>query len=201
VHGENPQERIIQLAVESIKKGGIIVYPTDTAYALGCQLGDKAALERIRDIRKLDAKHHFTLLCRDLSEISRYASFDTPVYRILKAHTPGAYTFLLRATKTVPRRLMHPKKKTIGLRIPDNPVCQALLDNLGEPMLTTTLIMPREVTPLQDPVVIRDRLAGRADVILDCGYGGNSVTTMVDLTAGIPVLVREGAGNKSPFLA
>ena len=159
---ENPQGRLIHQAADLVRDGAVIVYPTDSGYALGCHLEDKTALARICRIRQLDEKHHFTLICRDLSEVSNYASFDTPVYRLLKANTPGAYTFLLRASREVPRRLMHPKKRTIGLRIPEHPIVQALLTELNEPMMTTTLILPGESDPMQDPEEIRDRpSAGR----------------------------------------
>ncbi|MBN2415820.1 threonylcarbamoyl-AMP synthase [bacterium] len=193
--------RLITRAVDIIRQGGVIVYPTDTAYALGCHLGDKKALETICRIRRLDVKHHFTLICRDLSDAGTYATFDTPVYRLLKAATPGAYTFLLTAQRSVPRRLLHPRKKTIGLRIPDHRITQTLLDALGEPMLTTTLIMPGEALPLQDAEEIRQRLNGAGcDLIIDGGRGGTDVTTMVDMTSGFPEVIREGKGDTSIFL-
>jgi len=192
--------RHIHHASEMLRDGAVIVYPTDTGYALGCHIGDKNALERICRIRRLDDKHHFTLLCRDLTEVSTYARFDTPVYRLLKAHTPGAYTFLLRATREVPRRLMHPKKKTIGLRIPGSAIALALLEALNEPMMTTTLIMPGEEDALQDPELIRDRLQKQVDLVIDGGHGGLIPTTLIDLTADLPVVIREGLGEKEPFL-
>jgi len=200
IHPDTPQLRLIRQAVDIIRDGGVIVYPTETSYALGCHLGDKAALERICLIRRLDERHHFTLLCRDLSEISTYAGFDTPVYRLLKAHTPGPYTFILRATKEVPRRLMHPKRKTIGLRIPDHRVAQALLDELDEPMMTTTLILPGEALPMGDPVHIARMLAAQVDALIDTGFGGLEVTTLVDLTEKLPKVLRPGKGDAAPFL-
>ncbi len=199
IHPDNPQHRLIQRSVEILNKGGVIVYPNDTGYALGCHLGDKNALERIIQIRRLDSKHHFTLICRDLSEVSAYASFDTPVYRLLKAYTPGPYTFLLKATRTVPRRLMHPKKRTIGLRIPDHIIALHILEELNEPMLTTTLIMPEDEYPLQDPEYIRECLENKVDLIIDSGQGGLIPTTLIDLTNEVPVILRKGLGDCSPF--
>lgn len=193
--------RLINRAVEIIRRGGVIVYPTDTAYALGCHLGDKKALEAICRIRKLDVKHHFTLICRDLSDVGTYASFDTPVYRLLKAATPGAYTFLLPAQRTVPRRLLHPKKKTIGLRIPDHRIAQTLLVTLGEPLLTTTMIMPGDNLPLQDAEEISQKLKGAGcDLVIDGGRGGTDVTTMIDLTSGYPEVIRTGKGDTAIFI-
>lgn len=200
IHSENPQGRLIRQAADLVRDGAVIVYPTDSGYALGCHLEDKAALARICRIRQLDEKHHFTLICRDLSEVSNYASFDTPVYRLLKANTPGAYTFLLRASREVPRRLMHPKKRTIGLRIPDHPVVQALLEELNEPMMTTTLILPGQTDPLQDPEDIRDRLQRDVELVIDGGQGGLVPTTLIDLTEDVPVVLRQGLGPVEPFL-
>jgi tRNA threonylcarbamoyl adenosine modification protein (Sua5/YciO/YrdC/YwlC family) len=200
IHTQTPQHRLIRHAVEIIRDGGVIVHPTDTSYALGCHLGDKNALERICTIRQLDEKHHFTLICRDLSEISAYASFDTPVYRLLKANTPGPYTFILRATREVPRRLMHPRQKTIGIRIPDHRISQALLSELNEPMLTTTLILPGEKLPMGDPSDIVKRLASQVDLVIDGGFCGLEVTTMVDFLENVPRIVRSGKGDPSPFL-
>jgi tRNA threonylcarbamoyl adenosine modification protein (Sua5/YciO/YrdC/YwlC family) len=199
MHPDNPQLRLIRKAADLVRTGGLIVYPTDTSYALGCPLGDKAALKRICTIRQLDEKHHFTLVCRDLSEISAYARFDTPVYRLLKAHTPGAYTFVLPATREVPRRLMHPKHNTIGLRIPNHRLVQALLVELNQPMLTTTLILPGERLPLSDPSDIVRRLWSQVDLVLDAGFGGLDVTTLVDLTESPPKILRIGKGNPAPF--
>jgi len=199
VHPDNPQSRLIAQAVKIIRNGGVLVYPTDSAYALGCHLGDKAALERICRIRHLDEKHNFTLICRDLSEVGIYARFDTPVYRMLKANTPGAYTFILRATKEVPRRLMHPKKKTIGIRIPDNQIVKALLTELNEPMLTTTLILPGEDSPMTDPEEIRKQLEPQIDLVIDGGFCGIESTTLVDLSNNAPEVLREGKGDPAPF--
>lgn len=201
IHPENPQARLLDRATAVLKDGGVIVYPTDSAYALGCHLGDKAALERIRRIRDLDEQHNFTLVCRDLSELSNYARFDTPTFRLLKAHTPGAYTFLLPATKEVPRRVFHPKKKTIGVRVPDHCITQALLEKFGEPLLSTTLILPGETLPMQNPEEIHAKLEKHVDLMLDGGYCGNEPTTVVDLTGDAPQVLREGKGDPAPFLS
>lgn len=174
--------------------GGLAVYPTDTTYALGCQIGDKSALDRIRQIRRLDDNHHFTLACRDLSEIAVYARVGNSSFRLLKQLTPGPYTFLLQATRETPRRLVHPKRKTIGLRVPGNPIAQGLLAALGEPMMTTTMLLPDDDLPLADPEDIRDRLGSRVDVILDGGASGVLPTTVIDLTGDIPELIRQGLG-------
>jgi tRNA threonylcarbamoyl adenosine modification protein (Sua5/YciO/YrdC/YwlC family) len=200
IHPDNPQLRLVRKAADTVRDGGVIVYPTDTSYALGCHQGDKTALERICAIRDLDEKHHFTLICRDLSEISLYARFDTPVYRLLKAYTPGPYTFILSATKEVPRRLMHPKRKTIGLRVPENTIAQALLSELNESILSTTLILPGEKLPMGDPAEIAKRLAGRVDAVMDGGYCGLDVTTLIDLTGHVPEVLRQGKGDASPFI-
>lgn len=199
IHPENPQNRLIQAAVDIVRKGGVIVYPTDSAYAIGCHLGDKAAMERIQLIRRLDKHHNFTLMCRDLSELATYARVSNQVFRLLKTYTPGAYTFILEATSDVPRRLMHPKRKTIGIRVPANPIAQALLEELGEPLMSVTLIMPGDEFPLTDPDDIRQLLEKRVDVIVDGGYCGLEPTTIVDLTEDVPVLVRQGVGDFSPF--
>lgn len=199
IHPDNPQQRLISQAVEILRKGGVIVYPTDSAYALGCQLGDKSALDRIRLIRQLDKNHNFTLMCRDLGELATYAKVDNQIFRTLKANTPGAYTFILEATSEVPRRLMHPKRKTIGLRVPANPIAQALLEELAEPMMSVTLILPGDDLPLTDPDDIRTVLEKRVDVIVDGGYCGLEPTTVVDLTGDVPVLVRRGVGDFTPF--
>lgn len=200
IHPENPQRRLILQAVEILKAGGVIVYPTDCAYALGCHIGDKSALERIKKIRKLDDKHNFTLVCRDLSEIATYAKVDNQAYRLLKAHTPGAYTFILKATTEVPRRLLHPKRRTIGLRVPNNKIVQDLLAELGEPLMSTSLIMPNEVEPLTDPYEIRDLLQHDLDLVIDGGYCGMEATTVINLLEEQPEIVREGAGDVSGFL-
>lgn len=200
IHAENPQARLIKQAVQIIRNGGVIAYPTDSAYALGCHLGDKEALAKIVRIRQLDDKHHFTLLCRDLSEIAAYAKVDNATYRLLKAHTPGAYTFILTGSSEVPRRLMHPKRKTIGLRVPDHAICQALLAELNEPLLTATLQLPDETDPLFDPDDILERLGKQLDLVINGGYGTLIPTTVIDLSqeAGAQVL-REGAGDSSAF--
>ena len=200
IHPENPQARLIKQAVQIIRNGGVIAYPTDSAYALGCHLGDKEALAKIVRIRQLDDKHHFTLLCRDLSEIATYAKVDNATYRLLKAHTPGAYTFILTGSSEVPRRLMHPKRKTIGLRVPDHPICQALLAELNEPLLTATLQLPDDTEPLFDPDDILERLGKQLDLVINGGYGTLIPTTVIDLSqeTGAQVL-REGAGDSSAF--
>lgn len=199
IHAENPQPRLTNQAVSIIRKGGIIVYPTDSGYALGCQLGDKSALTRIRRIRHLDEHHHMTMVCRDLSELANYARVDNQAFRLLKHHTPGAYTFILRATSEVPRRLVHPKKKTLGLRVPDNKISLALLDALGEPMMSTSLILPANNELMTDPYDIRIELEGRVDLIIDGGYCGNEETSVIDMTDDLPVIVREAAGDVSAF--
>jgi len=200
IHPENPQLRLIRQSVEIIKNGGIIAYPTDSGYALGCHLEDKKALNKIRTIRNLDKDHNFTLICRDLSEISKYACFDTPVFRILKAYTPGPYTFILQATREVPRRLMHPKQKTVGIRIPDNTIDHALLGELREPLMTTTLIFPDEKYPCNDPENIQNRLQNLIELIIEGGHCGRVPTSVVDLTEKKPKILRKGKGNIDNFL-
>ncbi len=200
IHPENPQLRLIRQSVEIINNGGILAYPTDSGYALGCHLEDKKAIDKIRFIRKLDKNHNFTLICRDLSEISKYSRFDTPVFRILKAHTPGPYTFILQATREVPRRLMHPKKKTVGIRIPDNKIVQAILNELKEPLITTTLIFPEEEYPSNNPKVIQNRLQKQVELIIDGGYCGRIPTSVIDLTGENPKILRRGKGNIKNFL-
>ncbi|MBQ0712525.1 MAG: threonylcarbamoyl-AMP synthase [Porticoccus sp.] len=199
IHPENPQARLVHQAVEIIRKGGIIVYPTDSAYALGCHIGDKKALDKIRQIRQLDKNHNFTLMCRDLSELSVYAKVDNQTYRSLKAHTPGPYTFILEATSEVPRRLMHAKRKTIGLRVPENAIALALLENLGEPIMSVTLIMPGDEYPLTDPYDIRDLLEHHVDLVVEGGYCGLEPTTVVDLTGEAPDVTRQGMGQFDDF--
>jgi len=199
IHPENPQHRLIVQAADIIRKGGIVVYPTDSAYALGCHIGDKDALDRIRAMRKLDKNHNFTLMCRDLSELSTFARVDNAVYRLIKNHTPGAYTFILEATAEVPRRLMHPKRKTIGLRVPDNAIALALLAEVGEPIMTSSLLMPGDEYPMTDPYDMRGPLEHSVDLIIDGGYCGLEPTTVIDLTGDAPELIRQGKGDFSPF--
>ena len=199
IHPDNPQPRLIRRAVEILLEGGVIVYPTDSSYALGCQIGEKSAMERIRRIRRLDDKHNFTLVCRDLSEIATYAKIDDQAYRMLKSLTPGAYTFIHEATKQVPRRLLHPRRKAIGLRVPDNVICRALLAELDQPILSTTLILPDHDEPLTDPYDMREALDKHVDLIIDGGFCGLEPTTVVDMTADPPALVRRGKGDASLF--
>lgn len=199
IHPHNPQGRLLQQAAEIVRAGGLIVYPTDSCYALGCHIGDKAAQERIRAIREVGAQHHFTLVCRDLSEIARYARVDNRQYRMLKAATPGSYTFILQATREVPRRLQNPKRNTIGLRIPAHAVSQGLLEELGEPLLSSTLILPGDDLPMNDAHEIRQRLEHQVELILDGGPCGIDMTTVVDLTGGDVQIVRAGRGSLEPF--
>lgn len=201
IHPENPQARLISQAVDIIRSGGVIVYPTDSAYALGCHLGDKQAITRIRQIRRLDDDHDFSLVCRDLSDLGLYARVSNTAYRLLKAATPGPYTFVLQATREVPRRLIHPKKKTIGVRVPDNVICQDLLEALGEPIMSSTLILPNDEFPLTDPLEIRDMLEHQVDLIIDGGHCGLEPTTVVDLEDDVPVILREGCGDLELFVA
>lgn len=200
IHPENPQLRLIHQAVEIIRRGGVAAYPTDSAYALGCRLGDKTATDRIKRIRRLDDKHNFTLVCRDLSDIGTYARVDNVQYRLLKTYTPGPYTFILDATTEVPRRLLHPKRRHIGIRIPDNRIVQALLAELGEPLMSTTLILPGEALPLTDPYDIRETLEHDLDLVIDGGFCGLEPTTVVNICEDVPQLLREGKGDPEPFL-
>ena len=200
IHPTNPQPRLIARAVERLRAGAVIVYPTASSYALGCQLGDKAAAERIRHIRQTDRHHNFTLVCRDLSEIATYAKVDNQRFRLLKAATPGPFTFILQATHEVPRRLQHPRRKTIGIRVPDNAIVRALLAELGEPIMSCTLILPGDDWPLSDPEEIEERLVNVVDLIIDGGPGQHEPTTVLDLTDDAPRLIREGLGDASPFL-
>lgn len=199
VHPENPQARLIKQAVEMIRAGAVVVYPTDSGYAVGCHIGDKAAVERIRRLRQLDDKHNFTLLCRDLSQLGLFAKVDTAAFRLLKAHTPGPYTFILNATREVPRLLLHAKRRTIGLRVPNHPIAQALLEQLGEPLMSVSLIMPGERVPLSDPYEMRQSLEHHVDLILDGGFGSLEASTVVNLTDGEPQILRVGCGDPSPF--
>ena len=199
IHPDNPQLRLIRQAAEIVRAGGVIVYPTDSCYALGCHLGDKDAMTRIRAIRQVDERHHFTLVCRDLAEISHYAKVNNSQYRLLKASTPGSYTFIFEATREVPRRLQHPKRNTIGLRIPDHPVVQALLVELNEPLLSSTLMLPGDEFPLNDAEEIRDRLEHQVELVLDGGPCGLEMTTVIDLTGDVPELIRQGRGSLAPF--
>lgn len=199
IHPEDPQARLLHLAAEVIRKGGLVAFPTDSCYALGCHLGDKDAVERIRSIRGVDDRHHLTLMCRDLSEIAQFARVDNAQYRLLKATTPGSYTFILEGTKELPRRVLHPKRKTIGLRVPAHPVALALLEQLGEPLLTSTLMLPGDEAPLTESWEIQDRLDDLLELILDGGHCGVEPTTVVDLTAALPVLIRAGRGSLAPF--
>jgi len=199
VHPENPQSRLVRRAVEILLAGGVIVYPTDSSYALGCQLGEKGAMERIRRLRRLDDKHPLTLVCRDLSEITSYARIDNQAFRLLKTLTPGPYTLVFQATKQVPRRLMHPKRKAIGIRVPNNEICRALLGALDQPILSTTLILPGDDRPLTDPDEMRQRLDREVDLIIDGGFCGLEPTTVVDMTEEPPALMRIGKGDPRLF--
>lgn len=195
VHPDNPQQRLMKEAAKVLKGGGVMTYPTDSSYAIGCMIGNKEGMERIRAVRGVDDKHHFTLVCRDLSEIAKYAKVDNRQYRFLKAATPGAYTFILEATREVPRRLQHPKRSTIGLRVPDNAVVQALLAELDEPILSMTLALPGDELPMNDAEDIRDRVEYCVDLIIDAGYCQIEPTTVVDLSGDAPELVRVGCGD------
>jgi tRNA threonylcarbamoyl adenosine modification protein (Sua5/YciO/YrdC/YwlC family) len=197
IHPDNPQQRLIFQVAEIIRQGGVVVYPTDSVYAIGCHIGDKQALDRIRAIRDIDKKHNFTLVCRDLSELASYAKVDNSAFRILKASTPGAFTFILSASSEVPKRLMHPKRKTIGIRVPDSPIAQALLAELGEPMMSVTLIMPNDDYPLADPYDIREIVGPLVDAIVDGGNCGLEPTTVVDMTGPNPEIKRQGMGDFS----
>jgi tRNA threonylcarbamoyl adenosine modification protein (Sua5/YciO/YrdC/YwlC family) len=199
IHPSNPQMRLVSRAVEIVRDGGVIVYPTDSSYALGCLIGEKTAMERIRRIRQVDNKHNFTLVCRDLSEIATYAKVENSDYRLIKNLTPGPYTFILKATHEVPRRLQHPKRKTIGIRVPDDTIAQALLEELGEPLMSSTLILPGDELPMTDPEEMRDRLQHQVDLVIDGGNCGFEATTVVELVGPVPEVVRIGKGDVSMF--
>lgn len=199
VHPDNPQPRMISQCVEALKQGGVVIYPTDSGYAIGCCLEDKNAMTRICRIRKIDSNHNFTLMCRDLSEIANYAQVNNVAYRLIKNNTPGNYTFIFKATKDVPRRLMNEKRKTIGIRVPSNPIALALLEAMGEPLMSTSLILPGDDFTQSDPEVIRDLLDNQVDLIIHGGYLGQKPTTVIDLTEDTPVVLREGMGDTTPF--
>lgn len=201
IHPENPQKRLIKQACEIIRKGGLVVYPTDSGYALGCHIGDKAAMDKIRRLRQLDDEHNFTLVCRDLSEISLYSHVNNAVFRMIKTHTPGPYTFILPATKEVPRRLQHAKRKSIGLRIPDNIIALALLEELNEPLMSSTLILPGEELPMTDAEDIIDQIGKQVDLVIDGGFCGSEPTTVIEIVDDMPEVVRVGMGDPSPFEA
>ena len=200
IHPDNPQQRLINQAVKVLHDGGVIVYPTDSAYALGCHIGDKGAMERIRRIRDLESKHNFTLVCRDLSEISMYAKVGKAHYRFMKSLTPGPYTFILKATREVPKRLQNPKRRTIGLRVPDNNIVSHLLETLQEPLMSSTLIMPGDDRPLVEPEDMQDKLKHQVDLVIDGGFCGIEPTTVIELVEDEPVIAREGKGDVSQFL-
>jgi tRNA threonylcarbamoyl adenosine modification protein (Sua5/YciO/YrdC/YwlC family) len=199
LHPVSPQTRFIRQAADCLRGGGVIVYPTDSCYALGCHIGDKAALERIRDIRETDRHHHFTLVCRDLKDVGKYAMVDNWQYRLLRAHTPGAYTFLLKASRETPRRLKHERRGTVGLRVPDHLVPQMLLTELGEPIMSSTLLLPGEALPRTDAKEIQERLEGRVDLVLDGGNCGLVPTSVIDLSGAYAVVARVGRGDVAPF--
>lgn len=201
IHPTSPQQRLISRAVAIVRTGGVIVYPTDSCYALGCYIGDKAAMERIQRIRRVSHTHNFTFVCRDLSEIGTYAKVDNSAYRLLRACTPGPYTFILKATSEVPRRLQNPRRKTIGLRVPDHPIAQVLLRDLDEPLMSSTLILPGEDEPMTDPQEMLERLKGQVELVIDGGFCGRQPTTVVDLLEGAPQVVREGLGDLALFEA
>lgn len=201
IHPENPQPRLIKQAAQIVRDGGVIVYPTDSAYALGCHMGDKAAMDKIRRIRQIDDRHHLTLVCKDLSELSNFAKVDNVAYRLIKNNTPGPITFILPATREVPRRLMNPKRRTIGMRVLANRIAADLLAELGEPMMSTTLILPNEEDPLNDPYYIRDILQHELDLVIDGGFCGFEESSIVSLLDETPEILREGAGDVSPFRA
>ena len=199
IHPDNPQSRLLRQAATIVEDGGLIVYPTDSGYALGCALGNKSALERIRRLRQLDKNHNTTLVCSNLSQLSTYARVNNPVFRLLKSFTPGSYTFILNATNEVPRLMLHPKRKTLGLRVPENTITLSLLECLDAPLMSTTLILPGASAPLSEPESIKDLLGNQVDLIIDGGNCGYEPTTVVDLTGEYPVILREGKGDPDPF--
>lgn len=200
IHPLNPQRRLIKRAIDIVQQGGLIVYPTDSSYAIGCHIGDKEAMERIRRIRRVDDRHNFTLVCRDLSEVALYARLSNADYRLIRANTPGPYTFILPATREVPRRLQNPRRKTIGLRVPDHPIAQALAAELREPLLSSTLILPGETLPMNDPELIRERLEHEVDLVIDGGPTGLEPTTVVVLDDGVVDIARRGRGDVDTLL-
>lgn len=200
VHPENPQQRLLKQAVQIIQQGGVIVYPTDSGYALGCHMGDKDALDRILQIRQMNTEHHFTLMCRDLSELSVYAKVENTAFRLIKNHTPGPFTFILKGTKEVPRRLLNEKKKTVGLRIPQNKIALALLEELGEPLMSSSLVLPGQDFAESDPDDMRHQLERQVDLIIHGGVIAEAPTTVIDLSEDYPVLVRQGQGDASAFV-
>ena len=199
VHPENPQARLVSQVASVVRSGGVVVYPTDSGYAFGWAIGHKTAQDRIRLIRRLEDSHDFTLVCRDLSEIATYAKVGNTAYRLMRGATPGPYTFILQATHEVPRRLQDPKRRTIGLRVPDNRIARAILDALGEPLMSSSLVLPGDEMPLTDPEEIRDRLGKQVELVIEAGYCGPEATTVIDLTSGAPELVRAGRGPLEPF--
>lgn len=199
IHPDNPQHRLIVQAVDIVRSGGVIAYPTDSAYALGCNLGDKAAVDKIKRIRRLDDKHNFTLMCRDLSELGVYAKVNNSSYRLLKNNTPGAYTFILPATAEVPRRLLHPKRREIGMRVPENNIALALLEELNAPLMSTTLILPGDDAPMTDPYEIRSMLEHEVDLVIDGGFCGFEPTTVINMIDDVPQITRAGKGDPEPF--
>lgn len=199
IHPDNPQQRLLRQAADIIRDGGVVAYPTDSAYALGCDIGNKLGSDTIRTIRKLTDKHNFTLICRDLSDISTYAKVDNTQYRQIKAHTPGPYTFVLRATSEVPRRLMHPKRRQIGIRIPENKIALGLLEELGHPIMSSTLSLPGDDLPMTDPYDIRATLEHQLDLVIDGGFCGVDVSSVIDLSGDTPEILRRGCGDLSAF--
>lgn len=199
VHPVDPQPRSIAQAVSIMRDGGVVAYPTDSGFALGCQMGNQDGLARMRHIRGLDEKHHFTLLCKDFGQLGQLVHIDNAVFRAIKATTPGCYTFILRATGEVPRKLLHPKKRTVGVRIPDHKVAQALLTEIGEPIVTTTLLLPGDDEPMTDGWEIKERLDHQVDAVIDSGDAGKEPTTVVDFSSGAPEIIRVGAGDPTPF--